>query len=243
MNRRRESESAHPGALGHGHLGTSLLFIAPLFLAYQIGVGFASSVNGVDFVTSAILALVDHERGDYLLLQLALCAAYATLLVQTRRRGTVAPGVFLPMVLEATIYALTLGSLIILIMQELLGFSLTVQAALALGRTGENLVIALGAGVHEELVFRLGVMAGGAALLRHVGVRPPVAIVAAAAVSALLFSLAHHSGAHGEPFELAVFTYRFLAGAAFCAIFYYRSLAHAVYTHFLYDVYVLTLQS
>ena len=34
-----------------------------------------------------------------------------------------------------------------------------------------------------------------------------------------------------------------LAGVAFGLIFYFRSLAHAVYAHFLYDVYVMVLRS
>jgi membrane protease YdiL (CAAX protease family) len=38
-----------------------------------------------------------------------------------------------------------------------------------------------------------------------------------------------------------VFTFRLLAGVAFALIFYYRSLAHAVYAHALYDVWVLVV--
>lgn len=252
MNRRRAARPRYIGAtaqidlqidLGRRDVMTGLLFILPLALAYHVGVAFASTINGVDFVTRALLALVDGQRGDYLLLLLALCGAYLTVLWQARRQGRIRDGGFVPMVLESCIYALTLGSVIIVIMQEVLGFSLTAGAALAMGRAGEVLVVALGAGVYEELVFRLGVMAGGAVLLVHLGVRRSLAIVAAGAASAILFSLAHHLGSHGEPFELAVFTYRLLAGAVFALIFYYRSLAHAVYTHFLYDLYVLSIQS
>ncbi len=228
--------------LGRGDLATSLIFILPLLLAYEIGVAFSSTVNGVDFVTRTLFAAVNHERGDYLLIQLALCGAYVGVVVQARRRGVLQRGTFAPMVLESAIYALTLGSFIILIMQELLGFSLAFTAPLTLGDTGEALLISLGAGVHEELVFRLGLMAGCAGLLRAMGVELRFAVLTGLVVSALVFSLAHHLGSHGEPFHLDVFTYRALAGAVFGAIFYYRSLAHAVYTHFLYDVYVLGLQ-
>jgi membrane protease YdiL (CAAX protease family) len=68
------------------------------------------------------------------------------------------------------------------------------------------------------------------------------AMPAALIGSALLFSLAHHLGPHGEAFLAQVFVYRTLAGVAFGLIFYYHSLAHAVYTHFFYDVYVLMLR-
>ncbi|HWN70687.1 MAG TPA: CPBP family glutamic-type intramembrane protease, partial [Haliangium sp.] len=108
---------------------------------------------------------------------------------------------------------------------------------------GEAVVISLGAGVHEELVFRLGLMAGGAALLAWSGMRHGVAMCLALLGSALVFSLAHHIGPHGDPFQAGVFVYRALAGVIFGLIFYFRSLAHAVYTHFLYDLYVLALGS
>jgi hypothetical protein len=231
------------GVLGRGDLVTSLILILPLFIAYEIGVIFSSSINGVDFVTRHVLAAVGYDRATYLLVQLVLVAAYIVLVAYSRRRSVLSRAVVLPMVLESAIYALTLGSFIILIMQELLGFAMSGPASMALGRTGEAVVISLGAGVHEELVFRLGIMAGGAALLRFTGMYPAVAVPIALGVSALLFSLAHHVGPHGEAFHASVFVYRALAGVVFGLIFYYRSLAHAVYTHFLYDLYVLVLRS
>jgi Type II CAAX prenyl endopeptidase Rce1-like len=91
-------------------------------------------------------------------------------------------------------------------------------------------------------VFRLGAFAGGAALLRLLGLRSTPAVLIAFLASSALFSAAHHLGAAGEPFALPVFVYRTLAGCIFAAIFYYRSLAHAVYTHALYDVYVMVLR-
>ena len=48
--------------------------------------------------------------------------------------------------------------------------------------------------------------------------------------------------ADGDEFAVGVFTYRALAGAIFALIFYFRSLSHAVYTHFLYDFYVLVVR-
>jgi hypothetical protein len=228
--------------LGHGDLYSSLILIFPLFLAYEIGVVFSSSINGVDFVTRSVFAAVGHDRGDYLLVQLVLVAGYLALVAHARRRGALPGQVIVPMVLESAIYALTLGSFIILIMQDLLGLAVSSSPTLALGEAGEALIIALGAGVHEELVFRLGLMAGVAALLGHTGMVHRCAMPAALIGSALLFSLAHHLGPHGEAFLAQVFVYRTLAGVAFGLIFYYHSLAHAVYTHFFYDVYVLMLR-
>lgn len=230
-------------ALGHGDLPASLILVFPLFLAYEVGVMFSSSVNGADFVTRHVFAAVDHDRERYLLVQLVLGLAFLGYVLYLRRRRDFARPALLPLLLEAAIYALTLGSFILFVMQDVLGFALDGTAALALGRAGEVLVISLGAGVHEELVFRLGLMAGGTALLAWTGMRHGIAMVLALLGSALLFSLAHHIGPHGDPFAMGVFVYRALAGVIFGLIFYFRSLAHAVYTHVLYDIYVLALRS
>ena len=129
-----------------------------------------------------------------------------------------------PLVLEASIYALTLGAVISVVLDRLLG----------LGLDGSSVVSALGAGVHEELVFRLGLLGGLVTLLRGHRAAFPVAL----AVSSVLFAAAHHLGAHGEPYTAHALAFRILAGTAFGAIFWYRSLAHAVYAHVLYDLVV-----
>jgi hypothetical protein len=149
---------------------------------------------------------------------------------------------FLPLVLESGIVALTLGSLIVLVMRHLFGFDFGIEGprlALQNENVPTTIILSLGAGVHEELVFRLGMFAGGAALLRLSGLAGHRwAMILSAIASSLIFSAAHHVGSLGEPWKLDVFVYRSLAGMIFATLFYFRSLAHAVYTHALYDIYV-----
>ena len=59
-------------------------------------------------------------------------------------------------------------------------------------------------------------------------------------ISSVVFSLAHHVGPAGEAFTFGAFVYRTLAGATFAIIYHVRGFAVAVWTHFLYDVYVLS---
>jgi hypothetical protein len=232
-------EQNSPKVVGYGDTGTSLVFILPLLLLYQIGVLFADAGNGVDFVTGWLFALVGRSPRNYLFLNLSFAVVMVGVLMYLRGRRGFRLAPFTPLLLESGIYALTLGSFIVFVMEHLLGF----DGLLALGHVGNALVISLGAGVHEELVFRLGVMGGGAYVLRVVGLPSAVAVGAALGVSALLFSAAHHVGPFSDPLDLGVFTYRALAGAVFGLLFYFRSLAHAVYTHFLYDLYVILLRS
>jgi len=224
--------------LGHGDLGTSLLFIFPLFIAYEIGVAFAPAGNGVDFVTHWMFAAVGRDRGHYLLLNLVLAGAFVGFVLYLRKKHSLELRSFTPMLLLSAIYALTLGSFIVFVMEKLLGF----EGLLAIDR-GTAIIISLGAGVHEELIFRLGLLAGGAYLIRACGLKHNWAIFAALIASALLFSAAHHIGPGSDDWDLTVFTYRAMAGAIFGLVFYFHSLAHAVYTHFLYDAYVLVFQA
>jgi hypothetical protein len=212
---------------GHGDLAASLVLIFPLLLAYEIGVLFAGHVNGADVVTRALYSAVGG-RALYLLVHALFAAGFLLWIRRDGRWRTLSLDIAAPVILEAAIYALTLGALGALIVERLLG----------LGLTGDSLVSALGAGVHEELVFRLGALAGLVALLARSSLDRRVALVLALAGSAALFAAAHHLGAHGEPFTMHAFAYRCVAGVAFGLVFWYRSLAHAVYAHVLYDLVV-----
>ena len=243
---RRPPGAAADSPFGRGDLPTSLLLIFPLFLLYEVGVMFSPTINGVDFVTRWVYAAVGQSRQRYLAVHLVLALAFLVLLLVLRRRRSFSLGQFPPVLIEAVIYAVTLGSVIVFVMNRVMGLSISDPGApaalqLELGPRTQALVMSLGAGVHEELVFRLGIMGGGTAALMLAGVRRGWAMIIALLASAALFSAAHHVGPLGDPFQLNVFIYRALAGVAFGLIFYYRSLAHAVYAHFLYDVYVMVL--
>lgn len=211
---------------GRGDLAASLVLVMPLFLAYEVGVLFAGNVNGADVVTRAVYGALGRQT--YLLVNAAIAVAFLVWLRRTQRWGTLRADVVVPLVLEAAIYALTLGALVTFVLDRVLG----------LGLTAGSIVNALGAGVHEELVFRLAVMGGLVAMLQRVVIQRWLVVVLALAVSSALFSLAHHAGPHGEPFTTHAFAFRCLAGAVFGLVFWFRSLAHAVYAHAFYDLLV-----
>jgi len=232
--------SSIAAVLGRGDVSTSLVYIFPLYLVYAVGIAFLPAMNGVDFVSRNLIALLGHSRQNYLIAHAVLACLFLVGVLVSRRTHTGIHRRFLPMLLESTVYALTLGSLIWFVMHRIFGFQ--PLAVGGLGDFGRSIVLSFGAGVHEEIVFRLGAFAGGAALLRVFGLKHGAAVAIAFLVSSALFSAAHHIGEAGEPFTLPVFVYRTLAGCVFATIFYYRSLAHAVYTHALYDVYVMILR-
>jgi hypothetical protein len=96
----------------------------------------------------------------------------------------------------------------------------------------------VGAGIYEEVLFRLGLFVGLIVIFRAVLIPKGVAVVLAAIAGAILFSAAHHIGPYGEPMNPYVFLFRALAGLYFTVLFIARGFGVAVGAHAGYDVLV-----
>lgn len=104
--------------------------------------------------------------------------------------------------------------------------------------TVSRVVTYVGAGIYEEILFRLVLFSGLALLLRLALVPKVGAVVIAAIVSALLFAAAHHIGPYGEKMNSYVFLFRAMAGLYFALLFQLRGFAVAAGAHACYDVLV-----
>lgn len=231
------------------NLLTSLVLVFPLFLIYQVGVLFTlPMLNGADFLTVFLFRNLGLSTTAYLGYTAVVTVAFAIGVAVLRRKERFDPKLAIPVLIESAVYALTMGSLIVFVMTRVFGFSPHLAGGEAGGGVASQsflgrIVMSVGAGVYEETVFRLGIMAGVAALLEKVlGLGRWIAVTVALAVSAILFSAMHHIPPYGDPFTLGVFTFRVLAGVFFGLLFWFRGFAVAVYTHALYDLYVLIIR-
>lgn len=232
------------------NLLTSLVLVFPLLLLYQIGVvAIYPMINGADLLTRFLFQNLGLTRSAYLGYTAAVALIFALAVVVLRRRQHIHLTVFVPVLLESTIFALTMGSLIVLVMTRVFGINPRLAApgpgGGGLGSEGlvGRVVMSLGAGFWEETTFRLGILTAVMALCeRVIGMRRAVAFVLALGVSSFLFSAAHHIPPYGDPLAIGVFTFRLLAGVFFGLLFWFRGFAVAAYTHALYDIYVLVLK-
>jgi hypothetical protein len=219
---------------------TSAILVFPLFLGYQLGILSGRGQNGVDLLTRSLVAVAHRDLGYYLAILGAMLVVYAAVVVVLRRRGHFDPRAFGPMLAESALYALTMGSIILFVMNSVIG----VLPGLSVGGTGmgmgDVLVISAGAGFHEELVFRVIIMGGLAWMLTGITGKGRAWMIALV-VSSVVFSLAHHVGPSQEAFTFAAFVYRTLAGAFFAIVYQVRGFAVAAWTHALYDVFVLSV--
>jgi len=103
-----------------------------------------------------------------------------------------------------------------------------------------DMVIAIGAGVYEELVFRLIAIAAIHAITKDLLSLPEeVCVISAVVVSSLGFALVHFMGDH-NPFTPIKMLFYTVAGVYFAAIYLTRGFGIVVATHALYDVLVFT---
>jgi hypothetical protein len=226
------------------NLLTSLILVFPLFLIYQVGVLFTlPMLNGVDFLTTLLFASVGLTLKGYLLFLAAVVAVFALAVALLKRKQHFNGKVFLPVILESSLYALTMGSLIVLLMTKVLGFSPHLAVGLPEQGLLARVVMSLGAGVYEESVFRLGLLGGCiAAFEKLLGMSRWAAVLGALVFSSAVFSFVHYLPPTGDAFSFGSFTFRLLAGVVFGVLYKVRGFAVAVYTHAFYDIFVLVIR-
>ncbi|HEU4680281.1 MAG TPA: CPBP family glutamic-type intramembrane protease, partial [Gemmatimonadales bacterium] len=102
-----------------------------------------------------------------------------------------------------------------------------------------QLMVSLGAGIYEELLFRVLLVSGLVLMAMRVFRWTPIrASVFAVVVGALIFSAFHYIGPYGEPLALGSFTYRTVAGLLFSGLYVLRGFGITAWTHALYDVFL-----
>jgi len=163
------------------------------------------------------------------------------LIVRDRRGGRVSPSTLAAMLGESLLLALVFGLVVGTVTAQVVGPLRSLAAGGALdGNALSRLTLSLGAGLYEELLFRVvivALLANGFRLL--FGVSRLTAGVAATVLGALLFSAFHYIGPFGEPLRLESFVFRALAGLAFSGLYLTRGFGITAWTHALYDVAVL----
>ncbi len=224
---------------------TNLFLVLPLFIVYHIGVliqarrgpdGNLQWVgNGVDFLTGTALTLVNGDVLMYAVITTLVTIVLMLLILRARRSAKLHPKLFVPVLAESTVYAVLIAGAI--------GYAVDALGLGVLDSEGfiAQVVGSCGAGLHEELIFRMALF-GGAGYLLSRRMRPWAGWLIALVGSSLLFSAVHYLGPLGDRFSLSSFAFRAFCGVAFALIYRFRGFALAAWTHALYDIFYYALK-
>jgi len=102
---------------------------------------------------------------------------------------------------------------------------------------GAGVVLALGAGVYEEAVFRMIAFAVlSFALVDLLKINKAASAVIIVVLSALAFAAYHYWSPEATPVNLRDFTFRTVAGVYLGTIYLFRGLGISIGAHIIYDV-------
>ncbi len=218
-----------------------VLSVVTLLAVYEAGLIWMGSErrNAAGVMLSRVLDGIHPLAGVFFhLLLLALFLAAAVVAARRLDSLSVVAPLFL---LETMVWASILAPAVLFLRTPFLALP-----------GGEDLLLDIGAGVYEEILFRFLLLG---AVLRLAQVDPwslypvekerpdgPVAHLPLATfavlLSAIAFALYHHVGPGGQPFSWGIFCFRSLAGLLLSFLFLLRGIGVAVYTHAIYDVLV-----
>jgi membrane protease YdiL (CAAX protease family) len=216
----------------------SLVFAIPLLMAYE---GFALLLNhsdlyGIRNSADVFLKLFLAYMGIHGFFGFGVAMIVAMILFRLvgggPRFGSIRFGVLVWMLAESLVYSLVFGAVVSAITHVLLA------QPFLLSRSAQILV-SLGAGIYEEFVFRVLLLAALAFFLhRLLRLQERLAYGMAAVLGAALFSAFHYIGPFGEPLQLPSFMFRFIAGLLLTALYFARGYGITAYTHSLYDLWI-----
>lgn len=219
---------------------TSLVFLLPFILLYEIGTRLllTDPVQGTHHIVAFTLLqrffAIFGATGRHLP-ALAVVSILLAWHVAKKDTWTVSLPTLLGMVAESI--ALGLPLIVFGVGIARLFPSLSAPTASGLPRT---VILSLGAGVYEELVFRLILCTALAMVLRNVlKVSPRLSMLLLVVLSATLFSAYHYLG--NEPFHWRIFVFRMAAGVYFAALFVFRGFGLTAGSHMAYDLMIALL--
>lgn len=217
-----------------------VLSTLPLFLLYEamivaVNSGAKAPVRvGADVWIKEALSMTGLQ-GGLLLVLIAVLAAGTAYVVDRDKHIPIRGGYITGIVLESIVYAIIVAFLVSNLVAALFAVAPPPDGGL-----WTQLALSIGAGLYEELLFRVVLVGGLALLFRPFFKTRTAGYLLAALLGAAVFSLVHYLGPLGDPFQLPSFTFRFFFGLALNALFLGRGFGVAAWTHALYDVMVVT---
>lgn len=233
--------TAHPGYLDWSRdPAVGLFVVLPLWLVYEVARYLYAPEERNQ--AEAYIATTLHRLHPLLLFvfRLGVAAAVLGAAWSILRRDIPWLRVGLVMILEGIVYALILGP----VAKEMTRHAVPLHHAAASGgpSLATDLIGGIGAGIFEEITFRLLLLPLLAWFFlracRSFALPQWIAVVLAILGSACLFSMFHYGPGDPDALTPWVFMYRTIAGILLGILFVLRGIGICVYTHAMYNVFL-----
>ena len=217
----------------------SLVMALPLLLAYEILIILTQSDywvirNAADVWIRTFLMAFDLKAQHLTFVMIGILFVLFPI-AKMRSSGVSLRIIYLfLMLLEAFVYSLILG--------VVLKFILRLGGLSASGFGNDvlqNIALSLGAGLFEEIIFRVLLLNLLFFISKLFFKKTVVNVVFSVLVSSLLFSISHYVGSMADSWQLYSFMFRWIAGMLFTVMYFIRGFAITAYTHALYDIWVI----
>ena len=225
----------------------SFLAALPLFILYEVLILLTAPTTevvvriSVDVWFKQLLQFIGLDALNISLL-LVLIAGIFILIRKRQELNEIKLRYFGFILLETTIWAI----IVALVSSSLTNWILpgmAIQSSETIVQLSyiQELALSLGAGLYEELFFRVLLVGVFIWIFgKWFGPKSRANYTSAILLSAVLFSAVHYTGNMGDPFTMSSFLFRFLFGVILNGIYVLRGFGVAAWTHALYDVIVIT---
>ena len=219
------------------NLPKSFLFILPLLAFYEIGIVIygTETKNAADVLVKKPFEIFGDSASlafNSLIIIISFCSIFY---VEKKKR--LSCGIFIPMLFESMVYGFFLGYVTLFFVHGYLPFDITNSYA---QNFIKGVIISLGAGIYEEILFRMLLLSLlYFIIIKALRINPIIGSLCSILICASIFSIMHYTGASGDSFSISSFSFRLVAGIVLSAIFIFRGLGIAVYTHAIYDILVI----
>ncbi|MCF7805235.1 MAG: CPBP family intramembrane metalloprotease [Candidatus Marinimicrobia bacterium] len=220
----------------------SIILILPIIVAYEFGLFLfnKSDVTGIRNGADVLLRYFYSLFGLYgfyaFALSLFIIILFA-LWLEHQRGGDfqIRPKYFLGMLGESLLF----GAILFVLLSKIAAVDIQAGTPGNIS-TVQEIVLALGAGVYEEFVFRVLVVSGVAWILTSLVKWNNIsANLVAVLLSAIVFAGFHYVGLYGDAFQNRTFLLRVFAGVLLSGLYVLRGFGITAYSHIFYDLIII----
>jgi len=220
----------------------SLIFIAPVLVGYEILLFTLnqSDIQGLRNGADVLIRRIFHHfniYGFYLVGFLVFLSFFLAFQYHLKKGKSVKIkfNYFFLMILESFLYAI----LLLLILNK---SSNILSSPAVLNTKFQLLIMAFGAGIYEEFVFRV-IMIGAGLFFFNKLLRWELTTskILAIIFASILFSIFHYIGEFGDIFLWRSFFLRTIAGLSLSVLYITRGYGITAYTHIIYDLIIIFL--